>query len=61
MTLEAVLFDMDGTLVDSIGLIVASYRHAMTACYGATPADDLFVRGIGTPLRTQRPSMSWAS
>ena len=29
--LEAVLFDLDGTLLDSIGLIVASFEHTMVA------------------------------
>ena len=29
-----VIFDLDGTLVDSIGLIVASYQHAFTTVLG---------------------------
>lgn len=31
---SAVLWDLDGTLVDSIGLIVQSYQHAFTAVLG---------------------------
>jgi pyrophosphatase PpaX len=50
---ETVLFDLDGTLVDSIELILASHRHATLAVLGASPDDDVLRRGIGTPLRTQ--------
>ena len=28
------LFDLDGTLVDSVPLIVASYQHALTTVLG---------------------------
>jgi pyrophosphatase PpaX len=48
-----VLFDLDGTLIDSIELILASHRHATLAVLGASPADDVLRRGIGIPLLTQ--------
>lgn len=44
----AVLFDLDGTLVDSIELIVSSCRHAFTNRAGPTDAEIL--RTIGRPL-----------
>jgi len=48
-----VLFDLDGTLIDSIELILASYRHTMrTHGYGEVP-DAEWMRGVGTPLRVQ--------
>lgn len=48
-----VLFDLDGTLIDSIELILASYRHTMRAHgFGEVP-DAEWMRGVGTPLRVQ--------
>lgn len=48
-----VLFDLDGTLIDSIRLILDSYHHTF-AVHGLPPcADDALLRGVGTPLKTQ--------
>jgi pyrophosphatase PpaX len=49
----AVLFDLDGTLVDSVGLILASARHAFEGYPGRRPTDDDWIAGIGKPLRVQ--------
>lgn len=48
----AVLFDLDGTLIDTIGLLLECARHTFE---GRTPAptDDEWIAGIGTPLRKQ--------
>lgn len=47
---ETVVFDLDGTLVDTIGLIVASYQHATQTVLGE-PWDARRIRGyIGRPL-----------
>jgi len=48
----AVLFDLDGTLVDSIALLLASMRHTF---HGRTrqPTDAEWIEGIGTPLPKQ--------
>jgi len=48
-----VLFDFDGTLVDSIELILASYRHTMRVHRGTETPDSLWLAGLGTPLRVQ--------
>lgn len=45
-----VVFDLDGTLVDTIGLIVASYQHAFTTVLGH-PWDEAEIKTwIGTSL-----------
>lgn len=48
----AVLFDLDGTLVDSIALLLASMRHTF---HGRVrqPSDAEWIEGIGTPLPKQ--------
>jgi pyrophosphatase PpaX len=51
--LRAVLFDLDGTLIDSIALIVAAMHHAFEGFGGAVPADADWMAGIGTPLSKQ--------
>ena len=47
------LFDLDGTLIDSIELILRSYRHTMLAHRGYEPPDDVWMEGLGTPLWVQ--------
>lgn len=47
----AVLFDLDGTLADTIPLILRCYRHTMLTHRGEALPDDLWVRHIGKPLR----------
>jgi pyrophosphatase PpaX len=51
--LRAVLFDLDGTLLDSIGLIVDAMHHAFEGFGGTVPADSAWMAGIGTPLFKQ--------
>ena len=53
MRYATVLFDLDGTLIDSIELILSSYRHTMRSHRGDSMSDDVFLAGIGTPLRKQ--------
>lgn len=50
---RGVLFDLDGTLVDSIDLILASYRHTMEVHLGRVPPDEQWKNTMGTPLRQQ--------
>ena len=50
---STILFDLDGTLIDSIELILESYRHTMRVHKGDCPPDQLFLDGLGTPLRVQ--------
>lgn len=52
MTRPALLFDLDGTLIDSIGLLLECMQFAFTGRERA-PTVAEWVAGIGTPLRTQ--------
>ncbi|MEE2636088.1 MAG: HAD-IA family hydrolase [Acidobacteriota bacterium] len=47
------LFDLDGTLIDSIELIMSSFRHTMLTHRGQVPPDEEWRAGFGTPLRPQ--------
>src|SRR2546429_8619251 len=42
--LSTFLFDLDGTLIDSIELILRSYRHTMRLHRGQEPSDDVWMR-----------------
>ncbi len=53
MRYSAVLFDLDGTLIDSTRLILDSYRHTMQVHFGRTYPDSEWLEGLGTPLRVQ--------
>ncbi len=48
----AVLFDLDGTLVDSIELLLTCARHTFEGRQRA-PTDEEWIAGLGTPLPTQ--------
>ena len=51
--LSTFLFDLDGTLIDSIDLILRSYRHTMRTHRGVEPPDHVWMEGLGTPLWVQ--------
>ena len=55
MPLTTFLFDLDGTIIDSIELILRSYRHTMELhrCNEPQPGDDVWLAGLGTPLWAQ--------
>ena len=48
----AVLFDLDGTLIDSIELILNSAKHAFRDRPGHVPSDAEWLTGVGIPLAT---------
>lgn len=50
---QGVLFDNDGTLVDSRDLLLASFRFATEQVLGRTFSDTEFMAGVGTPLDLQ--------
>jgi pyrophosphatase PpaX len=51
--LQAVLFDLDGTLIDTVELILVSMRHATAEVLGVSPDDSVLMSGVGMPLLTQ--------
>ncbi|MGI9628124.1 MAG: HAD family hydrolase [Longimicrobiales bacterium] len=51
--LHTILFDLDGTLIDSAELILVSWRHTMVAHFGEAPPDHHWLETVGQPLRTQ--------
>src|SRR4051812_27776688 len=51
--LQTMLFDLDGTLIDSVRLILDSYHHTLAAHGLPARADEEWLRGVGTPLRVQ--------
>jgi pyrophosphatase PpaX len=51
--LTTFLFDLDGTLIDSIELILRSYRHTMRTHRREEPPDHIWMEGLGTPLWVQ--------
>ena len=57
-SIDTALFDLDGTLIDSIGLILESYRHTMRVHRGEELPDSVWLEGIGTPLRSQLRAVS---
>ena len=48
----AVLFDLDGTLIDSIALLLASMKHTFHG-RSRKPTDAEWIEGLGTPLPKQ--------
>lgn len=48
---RTVLFDLDGTLADTVDLILRSFRHTMETHLGEAPPDALWLETIGRPLR----------
>ncbi|MFV1988505.1 MAG: HAD family hydrolase [Gemmatimonadota bacterium] len=50
---DVMLFDLDGTLVDSADLILESYRHTMRTHFDEVPPDEVWLASFGTPLRAQ--------
>ena len=55
VALNTFLFDLDGTIIDSIELILRSYRHTMALhrCNEPMPPDEMWLAGLGTPLWAQ--------
>ncbi len=56
--LKAVLFDLDGTLIDSTDAIVASFWHMFDAIGEARPPREAILRGIGHPLHEELPLLT---
>src|SRR3954469_13180918 len=51
--LYTILFDLDGTLIDSIRLILDSYHHTLSRHNLPARSDEEWLKGVGTPLAVQ--------
>ncbi len=49
--LRAILFDLDGTLIDTTGLILGCFDHAWQTVCGRSPARNALIETFGIPLR----------
>lgn len=52
-TIRTVLFDLDGTLIDSLRLILDSYHHTLAQHGLPARTDADWLKGVGTPLTVQ--------
>lgn len=52
-SLDAVLFDADGTLIDTYEIILASMRYTVNEVLGKSCSDAELMHGVGTPLIDQ--------
>src|SRR5438552_17689461 len=59
MRFPVVLFDLDGTVIDSGGIILASMRHAAKEVLGVEPSDEERMPAVGGPgLEAQMEALS---
>jgi len=56
--IACVLFDLDGTLVDTIDLIRQSFDYAVKAVLGLTLSKEKLLENVGRPLLAQMESFS---
>jgi pyrophosphatase PpaX len=50
---DPIIFDLDGTVVDTVELIRVSFRHASRTVLGEVLPDEVLLAGVGQPLMTQ--------
>ena len=55
---RAVVFDLDGTIVDSVELIIVSFQHAIREVLGREASRDESIANVGRPLREQMVMLS---
>ena len=55
---DPVVFDLDGTVVDTVELIVESFRYATRTVLGQELPDEVITAGVGQPLMTQMTDLS---
>ena len=53
MAIRYLLFDLDGTLVDTTNLILSCYRASISKLVDNPPSDEGILQGFGTPLSQQ--------
>ena len=60
MRFRTVLFDLDGTLIDSAAIILASMRHATRTVLGRDIPDEQLLARVGTGLRYEMEELDAA-
>lgn len=55
---DPVVFDLDGTVVDTVELIRDSFRHSVRTVLGRDLPDEHILAGVGQPLMTQMRRLS---
>ena len=55
---DPVVFDLDGTVVDTVELIVESFRYATRTVLGSVLPDEVITVGVGQPLMAQMEQLS---
>jgi pyrophosphatase PpaX len=55
---DPVVFDLDGTVVDTVELIVDSFRYATRTVLGTVLPDEVITAGVGQPLMAQMERLS---
>ncbi len=55
---DPVVFDLDGTVVDTVELIVESFRFATRTVLGKVLPDEVITAGVGQPLMAQMERLS---
>jgi len=55
---DPILFDLDGTVVDTVVLIRESHRHAVRTVLGQEFSDERLVANVGKPLLEQMQAFS---
>ncbi len=51
--IDTLLFDCDGTLIDTYDIILTSMRHTVNTLLEQSRSDEELMRGVGTPLADQ--------
>lgn len=55
---DPILFDLDGTVIDSVALIRESHRHAVRTVLGQDLPDEVLTANVGRPLIEQTRAIS---
>lgn len=55
---DPIVFDLDGTVVDTVELIVESFRYATRTVFGEVLPDEYITAGVGQPLMIQMERLS---
>jgi pyrophosphatase PpaX len=55
---RAVVFDLDGTIVDSVELIIVSFQHAIREVLGREASREESIANVGRPLKEQMVMLS---